>query len=115
MAGDTSDRPDRWQAAFRAALDDAIEHLQILIFDEGWDELRTATGSVEAAMRESVATYERELARLFAFVRASGALPDAVAWSALKTDLRRNALAADTEITLRTALESGLYTAESVP
>ena len=115
MADDSSDSLSTWESAFRAALDDAIEHLQLLIFEEGWNELLTATGSVEAAMRKSVSTYERELARLFTFLRASGALPDAVAWSALKTDLRRAALNADTELTLRTALESGLYAAESVP
>jgi hypothetical protein len=105
----------QWQAALQATLADAIEHLQVLIFEDGWEELRSAVGSDEDALRESVARYERELARLFGFVRASGALADAVAWSTLKTDFRRAALDANTEISLRTALESGLYAAESIP
>jgi hypothetical protein len=105
----------KWQVALLATLSDAIEHLQVLIFEEGWDALLAETGSHEAALRESVAIYERELARLFSFLRASGSLPDAVAWSTLKTDLRRAALDSETEISLRTALESGLYVAESIP
>ncbi len=104
-----------WQAALLATLSDAIEHLQVLVFEEGWDALLAETGSHEAALRESVAIYERELARLFSFLRVSGSLPDAVAWSTLKTDLRRAALDSETEISLRTALESGLYVAESIP
>jgi hypothetical protein len=104
-----------WRVALLATLSDAIEHLQVLIFEEGWDALLAETGSHEAALRESVAIYERELARLFSFLRVSGALPDAVAWSTLKTDLRRAALDSETEISLRTALESGLYVAESIP
>lgn len=104
-----------WQAALLATLADAIEHLQVLIFEEGWDALRVASGSDEEALRQSVARYERELARLFSFLRVSGALPDAVAWSALKSDFRRDALASGTELSLRTALESGLYAAEPVP
>ncbi|HEX5164184.1 MAG TPA: hypothetical protein VFV93_02210 [Thermomicrobiales bacterium] len=104
-----------WQIALQTTVADAIEHLQVLIFDDGWQELRAAAGSDEAALRESVASYERELARLFGFVRASGALADAVAWSTLKTDFRRAALDANTEISLRTALETGLYAAELIP
>jgi hypothetical protein len=105
----------QWQAALQTTIADAIEHLQVLIFEDGWEELRSATGSDENALRESVAHYERELARLFGFVRASGALADAVAWSTLKTDLRRAALDSNTEISLRTALETGLYAADTVP
>jgi hypothetical protein len=115
MTRDNDQAAEEWQAALLAALSDAIEHLQVLIFDEGWDTLLAETGSQEAALRESVVTYERELARLFGIVRASGALLDGVAWSTLKADLRRAALEAETEISLRTALESGLYAAESVP
>jgi len=114
MTLDDEQSRQAWHAALMTALSDAIEHLQVLIFDEGWDELRAAAGSDEAALRDSVATYERELARVFSFVRTSGALPDAVAWSTLKADLRRSALDAATEISLRTALESGLYAAEPV-
>lgn len=112
---DSDQAAEDWQAALLAALSDAIDHLQVLIFDEGWDRLLAATGSHEAALRESVATYERELARLFGIIRTSGALPGAVAWSALKADLRRAALDAETEISLRTALETGLYAAEAIP
>ncbi len=106
---------DTWQTALMATLVDAIEHLQVLIFDEGWDALLAETGSQEDALRESVARYERELARLFGFLRHSGALPDAVAWSTLKVEFRRAALDEETEISLRTALESGFYAAEPVP
>lgn len=115
MAQDDEQSIRDWQAALLATLSDAIEHLQVLIFEEGWDALLAVSGSHEAALRESVAIYERELARLFGFLRVSGALPDAVAWSTLKTDLRRAALDFETEISLRTALESGLYVAESIP
>jgi hypothetical protein len=104
-----------WHATLMATLSDAIEHLQLLIFEEGWDALLAETGSHEAALRESVARYERELARLFGFLRSSGALPDAVAWSTLKVEYRRAALEAETEISLRTALESGFYAAEPIP
>jgi hypothetical protein len=115
MTPDNVQAAGDWQAALLAALSDAIEHLQVLIFDEGWDALLAEFGSQEAALRESVSAYERELARLFGILRASGALLDAVNWSTLKADLRRAALDAETEISLRTALESGLYAAESIP
>ena len=104
-----------WDAAFSSALHDAILHLQGLIFDEGWDELVAVAGSPEAALRESVTHYERGLADLFSFVRASGSLPDAVGWSTLKVGERRAALESGVEITLRTALETGLYVAERTP
>jgi hypothetical protein len=96
------------------ALGHAIEHLQIVIFVEDMETLAADLGS-ESALRESVLRYEQGLARLFGFVRASGALPDAVAWSMLKVDTRRAAHEAGVEITLRTALETGMYNAESVP
>ena len=104
-----------WDAAFSTALHEAILHLQGLIFDEGWDELAAVAGSPEAALRESVTHYERRLADLFSFVRASGSLPDAVGWSTLKVAERRAALESGVEITLRTALETGLYVAERTP
>lgn len=104
-----------WDAAFSSALHDAILHLQVLIFDEGWDELVAFAGSPEAALRESVTHYERGLADLFSFVRASGSLPDAVGWSTLKVAERRAALESGVEITLRTALETGLYVADRTP
>jgi hypothetical protein len=115
MADETASDIDAWQRAFRATLDDAIEHVRTVIFDERWEETRAEAGSDEAALRESVHLHERELARLFAFVRASGALAGAVGWSELKAELRREALETGVEITLRTALESGFYAAEPVP
>jgi hypothetical protein len=102
-----------WNRAFSAALDQAIEHLQIVIFDEGMESLVAAVGSPEAALRESVLHFERGLGQLFAMVRASGAPPDAVGWSTLKAGYRRAALEGGVEITLRTALETGMYAAES--
>jgi hypothetical protein len=105
-----------WDAAFDAALADAIEHLAALVFDEGWQELLAASGgNSEAALRESVRLYERGLADLFAIARAAGAPESAVAWSTLKARLRREALESELEITLRTALDVGLYAAEATP
>jgi hypothetical protein len=104
-----------WDAALLQALEDAIDHLQFIIFDEGMDTLIATTGSTEAGLREGVLHYERGLGQLFAVIRASGTLPDAVAWSTLKSELRRAALDAGVETTLRTALETGLYTAEREP
>jgi hypothetical protein len=106
---------EEWIRAFVSALDDAIQHLQVVIFEEGWDALVAETGSDEDALRESVRHYERGLTRLFGFVRGSGAVADAVAWSTMKTEYRRTALEADVEITLRTALESAMYAAEQIP
>lgn len=114
MVRDEEQSTDEWHSALLATISDAIEHLQVLIFDESWDTLLAETRNQEAALRESVTRYERELASVFSFLRASGALPDAVAWSTLKTDLRRAALDTETEISLRTALESGFYVAEPI-
>jgi len=106
---------DEWVRAFVGALDDAIQHLQQIIFEEGWDRLLAEHGNDASALRESVRHYERELAHLFGFVRACGTLADDVAWSSMKTEYRRAALDAGVELTLRTALESGLYAAEQAP
>jgi hypothetical protein len=104
-----------WETALRVALEQAIEHLQALIFDEGMDTLVTETGSPVAALRAGVLHYEQGVANLFAIVRASGSLPDAVAWSTLKASLRRDMLESGVDITLRTATETGLYLAEREP
>lgn len=106
---------DEWVRAFVGALDDAIQHLQQIIFEEGWDRLLAEHGDEAAALRESVRHYERGLAHLFGFVRACGTLADDVAWSSMKTEYRRAALDAGVELTLRTALETGLYAAEQSP
>lgn len=106
---------DDWVRSFVGALDDAIQHLQQIIFDEGWDRLVAEYGDEESALRESVRHYERGLAHLFGFVRACGTLADDVAWSSMKTEYRRSALDAGVELTLRSALETGLYAAEQAP
>lgn len=106
---------DEWVRAFVGALDDAIQHLHAMIFEEGWDALLAEYGDEAVALRESVHHYERGLAHLFGFVRACGTLADEVAWSSMKTEYRRTAVEADVEITLRTALETSLYAAERVP
>lgn len=106
---------DEWVRAFVGALDDAIQHLHAMIFEDGWDALLAEYGDEAVALRESVHHYERGLAHLFGFVRASGTLADDVAWSTMKTEYRRTAVEADVEITLRTALETSLYAAERVP
>lgn len=106
---------DDWVRAFVGALDDAIQHLQQIIFEEGWDRLLAEHGDEESALRESVRHYERGLAHLFGFVRACGTLADEVAWSSMKAECRRAALDAGVELTLRTALETGLYAAEQAP
>lgn len=102
-----------WSQALLTVLDHAIEHLQLVIFDERMDSLVSEAG-VEAALRESVSRYEQGLAHLFGVVRASGVLESDVAWSTLKADQRRSALDAGLEISLRTALETGMYGAESI-
>lgn len=104
-----------WEYAFLTVLGEAIEHLQSLIFEEGWDELVALAGGTEAALRESVRHYERGLAHLFGFVRAAGVPANPLAWSELKVSLRRGLLDAGQEITLRTALDSALYAAEQIP
>lgn len=104
-----------WSRSLATALDEAILHLQNLIFEEGWDLIVAQAGSQEAALRESVLHYERGLANLFSFIRASGSLADAVAWSTLKAEFRRTALNSGVEITLRTALETGVYASERTP
>jgi hypothetical protein len=110
-----TDEYDAWDAALMRALEDAIDHLQFMIFDEGMDQLVAATGSTEAGLREGVLHYERGLGQLFAVLRASGVLPNAVAWSTLKANIRRTATESGVEVTLRTALETGMYAAEREP
>jgi hypothetical protein len=106
---------DTWERAFLTVLGEAIADLQALIFEEGWDTLVAQAGGTEPALRESVRYFERGLAHLFGFVRAAGVPESPVAWSALKANLRRSALEAGQEITLRTALDSALYAAEQIP
>jgi hypothetical protein len=104
-----------WAKAFHTTLEDAIAHLQTLIFDEAWDEIRAATGSNEAALRESARLYERSLTDMFTFIRVAGVPDGPVGWSQFKAELRRASIETETEITLRTALDGALYAAESAP
>lgn len=104
-----------WDRAFLTVLGEAINDLQELIFDEGWNALVASSGGTEAALRESVRHYERGIAHLLGFVRAAGVPESPVAWSELKANLRRSALETGQEITLRTALDSALYASEQIP
>lgn len=106
---------DTWRQALSTALEDAIAHLQVVIFEEGWETIRAATTSDADALRESARQYERGLAGLFELLRVAGAPESPAAWSAFKAGLRQAARDADTEITLRTALENALYSAERAP
>jgi hypothetical protein len=104
-----------WQRALRTALDDAIEHLQFVIFDAGWQEIRANSKSDEEALRASVRLYEARLTDLLRFARVAGIAETPVAWSQFKTDLRRAAREANLDITLRTVLDEALYSAETTP
>lgn len=106
---------EQWEHAVINALTQSIEHLQVIIFDEGLDALVAEADTPEEGLRRAVARYEQSLTDLFAIVRVSGVLADAVAWSTLKANVRRAALDAGTEITLRTAIETGMYHAEAHP
>src|SRR3712207_1300092 len=89
-----------WARALPATLDDAVEHLQSLIFEDGWAEIRATTASDEAALRLSVQLYEARLTDVLRFPRVVGALATPVAWSQLKAELRRAASAANLDLTL---------------
>lgn len=112
---DNAAAADGWTRALLATLSDAREHLQQLIFAERWDDTRRQHDSDEAALRASARDYERGLADLYRFIRASGLPDDAVDWSRFKADQRRAATEAGVEITLRTALNEALYAAETTP
>ena len=103
-----------WAAALSMALDDAVEHLQALCFDDAWNEL-AADGLAEAETNERVLTlYADGLSDLFRFMRVSGAIDDELAWSALKANLRRDSIAAGAGSGAQEALDDSLYAADSV-
>ncbi len=102
----------QWSHILLTTLDDAIELLQITVFEDGWDVARANAEDHEAAFRDLLRTYEYGLADLLRFIRACGLPASAVGWSQLKAELRRKAVEAGDEPTLRTGLESGLYVAE---
>lgn len=103
-----------WAGALGMALDDAIEHLQALCFEDAWNEL-AADELPETEINERVLTlYADGLSDLFRFMRVSGALDDEIAWSALKANLRRDAIEGGAGAGAHEALDDSLYAAESV-
>ena len=106
---------DQWIRAFVVTLDDAIQHLQAVYFEEHWDELKARGISDELIGRASIELYRDGLADMFRFVRASGALADELAWSRMKSEHRTVASGPDVEPPIRQALEDGLYAAEDTP
>ncbi len=111
--GELSSGDASWDAALVATIDDAIGHLQYIVFEQGWERIRATVDSNEAALRASLQDYEQGLFDILRFVRVVGVLPDALAWSTFKTQLRSAAREAGEEISLRTALDEALYRAET--
>jgi hypothetical protein len=101
-----------WDRLVPVVLEDAIAHLQQIIFDDRWAEIRAASPSDEEALRESLRTYEQGLGDLFGFVRMAGMAGPGLAWSRFKTEVRRAARATNEEISLRTARDEALYRVE---
>lgn len=101
-----------WERTIRRVLDDAIVHLQHLVFDTRWPAIRAAAKSDADALRESLRQYERGLGDIFSVLRASGLAGDGVAWSAFKAEVRRAARDSGEELSLRTARDEALYAAE---
>jgi hypothetical protein len=106
---------DEWIRAFVATLDDVIQHLQAVCFEEHWEELKARGISDELIGLASIELYRDGLADIFRFVRASGALSDDLAWSRMKSEHRGVASGPDVEPPIRQALEDGLYAAEDTP
>lgn len=104
-----------WAGALEVTLDDAIEHLQALCFEDAWNDL-AADNLPETEINARVLTlYTDSLGDLLRFVRAAGALDDEVAWSALKSRLRREAVEGDAGAGPREALDDSFYAAETEP
>lgn len=106
---------EEWIRAFVSTLDDAIQHLQDVCFDEHREELKARGISDASIGQASVELYRDGLADVFRFVRASGALADDLAWSWMKSGHRRIASGPDIEPPIRQALEDGLYAAQDTP
>ena len=106
---------DAWIREFVATLDDAIQQLQTVCFEEHWDELSEAGISDELIGRASLELYQEGLADIFSFVRASGTVSDAFAWSRMKSEHRALASGPDVDPPILQALEDGMYAAESTP
>lgn len=106
---------DEWVREFIATLDDAIQQLQAVCFEEHWDELASRGISEELIGRASLELYRDGLIDIFRFMRASGALADDVAWSTMKSEHRAAASSPDVDAPIREVLEDAMYAAESTP
>lgn len=106
---------DEWIRAFVSTLDDAIQHLQEVCFEEHWGELKARGISDELSGMASLELYRDGLVDIFRFVRASGAVADDLSWSQMKAEHRALASGPHIEPPVRQALEDGLYAAESTP
>ncbi len=106
---------EEWIRAFVATLDDAIQHLQSVCFEEHWEELQARGINEELIGRASIELYRDGLADIFRFVRASGAVADDLAWSQMKSEHRSVASGPEVEPPIRQALEDALYAAEDTP
>jgi hypothetical protein len=106
---------DHWFRASESALRGMIEHLQHACFVESWDKLRAGGNTETEAGRITLEFYEDGIGRIFSFLRASGALPDEVAWSELKAGQIDAAQRADVPQPLLDALSNGFASAERRP
>lgn len=106
---------DHWIRSYVATLDDAIQQLQNACFEEHWDELASRGINDELIGRASLELYRDGLTDIFSFMRASGAVADAMAWSKMKSEHRALANRPDVDPPILQALEDGLYAAQSVP
>ena len=103
---------DHWFRASERALRGMIEHLQHTCFVETWDELRGQGKTETEAGRMTLEYYEDGIGRIFGFLRASGALPNAESWEALKAERIAEAEGADIPQPLVDAQSNGLAIAE---
>lgn len=101
-----------WEQAFAYVLDESIQHLQDVCFVAEWDRLIADGKPEDEVGRLTLTLYEQGLGDIFGFARASGAIPNDVAWSTMKLDYRRAADDADVAPAIREALDSGFYLAE---
>lgn len=110
------DRESReWNEAFTGTLDDAVDQLQALCFVDIWEQLIESGRPEDEVGRETVELYEQGITDVFRFVRACGMPADAVAWSTMKAKYRRDASEPYVAVSIREALETGMYEAESTP
>lgn len=101
-----------WEQAFAYVLDESIQHLQDVCFVAEWDRLIASGTPEDEVGRLTLTLYEQGLGDIFGFARASGAIPNDIAWSTMKLDYRRAADEAEVAPAIREALDSGFYLAE---